>query len=52
MKSARVFVVTVLCAMMIGAVAGTAAAETGSAGIRVTSSATPGDDSGWGRVAG
>ncbi|WP_399094968.1 hypothetical protein ACGH2B_26630 [Streptomyces sp. BBFR2] len=52
MKSARVFVVTVLCAMVIGTVAGTAAAETGGADIRATSSVAPGDDSGWGRVAG
>ncbi|MEV7869899.1 hypothetical protein AB0P17_28415 [Streptomyces sp. NPDC088124] len=52
MKSARVFVVTVLCAMMVGAVAGTAAAETGNAGLRATSSVTPDGDTGWGRVAG
>ncbi|MEV5683551.1 MULTISPECIES: hypothetical protein [unclassified Streptomyces] len=50
MKSARVFVVTVLCALMIGAVAGTATAETGSAEIRTTSSAAPGNDSGWGLI--
>ncbi|MFD9424669.1 MULTISPECIES: hypothetical protein [unclassified Streptomyces] len=52
MKSARVFVVTVLCALMIGTVAGTAAAETGSADILATSSVAPGNDSGWGLVAG
>ncbi|MFD0304155.1 hypothetical protein [Streptomyces sp. NPDC127119] len=52
MKSVRVFVATVLCAMMVGAVAGTAAAETGSADYRTTSSVAPGDDSGWGRIAG
>ncbi|WP_326681756.1 hypothetical protein [Streptomyces sp. NBC_01237] len=52
MKSARVFVVAVLCALAIGTVAGAAAAGTGSAGIRATSTVAPGNDSGWGRVAG
>ncbi|WP_262699311.1 MULTISPECIES: hypothetical protein [Streptomyces] len=52
MKSVRVFVVTVLCAMLVGTVAGTAAAETGNAGLSATSSVGDGDDTGWGRVAG
>ncbi|WP_436739045.1 hypothetical protein [Streptomyces sp. BBFR102] len=52
MKFARAFAVTVLCALMTGAVAGTAAAESGGAGVLVASSTGPSDDSGWGRVAG
>ncbi|MFD2687602.1 hypothetical protein ACFS5L_22600 [Streptomyces phyllanthi] len=49
MKSVRAFVVTVLCMMMVGAVAGTAAADTGRADTSATSSTVPGgDDSGWG----
>ncbi|MFE2977699.1 hypothetical protein [Streptomyces sp. NPDC059258] len=52
MQSFRVFLVAVLCALTIGAVGGTAAAESGSAGIRLTSATGPGDDSGWGRIAG
>jgi len=49
MKSARVFLVTVLCALTIGTLAGTAAAETGSTGSQATSPAATGNDSGWGR---
>ncbi|MGC5563605.1 hypothetical protein ACPYPG_12250 [Streptomyces sp. FR-108] len=52
MKSVRVFVATVLCTMMFGAVVGTAAAETNNAGYTTTSAVAPGDDSGWGRIAG
>ncbi|MBQ0852801.1 hypothetical protein ACFU9Y_10075 [Streptomyces sp. NPDC057621] len=52
MKSVRVFVATVLFALTVGTVAGTAAADTGSADYTTTASATPGDDSGWGRIAG
>ncbi|GFH67773.1 hypothetical protein Srut_42870 [Streptomyces rutgersensis] len=52
MKSVRVFVAAVLCVLTVGAAAGTAAAESGGAGVLVASSTGPGDDSGWGRVAG
>ncbi|MFB6661176.1 hypothetical protein ACFW9I_01625 [[Kitasatospora] papulosa] len=54
MKSAGVFVATVLFALIIGAVGGTATAagETGRTGVLVTSSATNDGDSGWGRFAG
>ncbi|MFD2687576.1 hypothetical protein ACFS5L_22470 [Streptomyces phyllanthi] len=51
MKSVRAFVVTVLCMMVVGAVAGTAAADTGRADTSATSSVVPGD-SGWGRLPG
>lgn len=50
MKSARVFVVAFLCALTIGGVAGTAAADTGGAGTLASSSIAPADDSGWGCV--
>ncbi|MFC9431857.1 hypothetical protein [Streptomyces sp. NPDC056987] len=52
MKSARMFVVTVLCAMTLGAVTGTAAAETGDTGLRAASSIGSDGDTGWGRTAG
>ncbi|WP_203605252.1 hypothetical protein [Streptomyces sp. SID8014] len=52
MKSVRVFVAAVLCVLTVGAAAGTAAAESGGAGVLAASSTGPGDDSGWGRVAG
>lgn len=52
MKSARVFVAAVLCALMIGASGGTAtaAADSGRTGAVVTAGASDGD-SGWGRFA-
>ncbi|MFE1250254.1 hypothetical protein [Streptomyces sp. NPDC058735] len=46
MKSARVFAVAVLCALMFGTLAGTAAAETGGADTPASSSILPGDGSG------
>ncbi|MCX4237061.1 hypothetical protein ACH4Y0_33230 [Streptomyces sp. NPDC020707] len=52
MKSVRVFVATVLCAMMFGAAVATATAETNGADYATTSAAAPGDDSGWGRIGG
>ncbi|MFC9428992.1 hypothetical protein [Streptomyces sp. NPDC056987] len=56
MKSARMFVVTVLCAMTLGAATGTAvtgtAAETGDTGLRAASSIGSDGDTGWGRTAG
>ncbi|WP_436739041.1 hypothetical protein [Streptomyces sp. BBFR102] len=48
MKSARVFVVAVLCALTIGTATGTAAAGTGGADTLASSSIAPSDDSGWG----
>ncbi|MFI1258289.1 hypothetical protein ACH4U6_31525 [Streptomyces netropsis] len=48
MKSVPAFVVAVLCVMMVGAVAGTATADTGRADTRPTSSILPDGDSGWG----
>ncbi|MEU6681004.1 hypothetical protein [Streptomyces sp. NPDC046925] len=52
MKSARVFVLSVLCLLTVGAVAGTAAAETGHLRAQTTMSSAAWDngDSGWGRL--
>ncbi|MEU6769330.1 hypothetical protein ABZ916_43280 [Streptomyces sp. NPDC046853] len=52
MKSARVFVLSVLCLLTVGAAAGTAAAETGHPRARTTMSSAAWDngDSGWGRL--
>lgn len=52
MQSFRAFLIAVLCALAIGAAGGTAAAENGVAAVLATSATGPGDDSGWGRVAG
>nr|WP_181396880.1 hypothetical protein [Streptomyces sp. FT05W] len=49
MKSARVCVVAVLRAPVIGTLAGTAAAETGGADTMASFSLVPGDENGWGR---
>ncbi|MEK8143091.1 hypothetical protein NKH18_15520 [Streptomyces sp. M10(2022)] len=51
MKSVRLFVVTVFCAMMVGVVSGVAAVDTGTTDIQATPSVDP-DDSGWGRIPG
>ncbi|MEV1046881.1 hypothetical protein [Streptomyces sp. NPDC049916] len=53
MKSAGVFLATVLFALMIGTVSGvvSGADESGGAGIPVTASGRPDGDSGWGRIA-
>jgi hypothetical protein len=51
MKSVRLFVVTVLCAMTVGVVSAAAATGDGSTEIQATSSVDP-DDSGWGRLPG
>ncbi|MFH8492078.1 hypothetical protein [Streptomyces longisporoflavus] len=51
MKSARVFVLGVLCLLTVGATAGTAAAETSHPRTQTTSSVTfDNGDSGWGRL--
>ncbi|MEV1046904.1 hypothetical protein [Streptomyces sp. NPDC049916] len=52
MKSFRVFLAAVLCALMIGAAGTAAAAESGSADVLAASPTGPGDDSGWGRLPG
>ncbi|MBQ0828078.1 hypothetical protein [Streptomyces tagetis] len=44
------FVVAVLCALVVGTVAGAAAVETGGADTLAFSSIVPNDDSGWGSV--
>ncbi|MDQ0293054.1 MULTISPECIES: hypothetical protein [Streptomyces] len=49
MKSAGVFLATVLLALTSGTAAG---AATGETGVPVTASAAPDGDSGWGRSTG
>ncbi|MGC5563580.1 hypothetical protein ACPYPG_12125 [Streptomyces sp. FR-108] len=51
MKSVRLFVVTVLCALTLGTVSATAVAGAEGADVRATSFADPAD-SGWGRIPG
>ncbi|GHE47370.1 hypothetical protein GCM10018785_16320 [Streptomyces longispororuber] len=48
MKSVRAFVVAVLCVLTVGAVAGTAAAESARADSRSASAILLNGDSGWG----
>ncbi|MEU2559790.1 hypothetical protein ABZ626_10720 [Streptomyces longispororuber] len=48
MKSVRAFVVAVLCALTVGAVAGTAAAGTARADSRPATAILLNGDSGWG----
>ncbi|MEV1046908.1 hypothetical protein [Streptomyces sp. NPDC049916] len=49
-KSVRVLLVAVLCALMTGTVAGTAAAEAAGVATSASSSIVPSDDSGWGGI--